>query len=108
VSKLIGTLVGALLVLSAAPAFADTTSTPPGAPCAKNNGNPCNGNNGNLGDQGNVDHGTTVVGDDPQIDISMPAVTDRGVFVSQVGDSNEADVVQTAPNAYAKVGQDGD
>jgi hypothetical protein len=107
VHKLIGTLFGALLLMSAAPALADTNSTPPGAPCAKNNGNPCNGNNGNLGAQGNV-NGSVVVTDPPPIDLSMPPVTDRGVFITQIGDSNDADVVQTAPNAYARIDQDGD
>jgi len=50
----VATVVGALLAFSVAPAHADTNSTPPGAPCLKNNGNPCNGNNGNLGQQGNA------------------------------------------------------
>ena len=105
--KLIGILFGALLVMSVAPAQADTNSTPPGAPCSKNNGNPCNGNNGNLGAQGNV-NGSVVVGDPPPIDISMPPVTDRGVFITQIGDSNTVNAVQTAPNAYARVDQEGD
>lgn len=103
----VATVVGALLAFSVAPAHADTNSTPPGAPCFKNNGNPCNGNNGNLGQQGNVNGGTVVVGDPPPIDISMPPVTDRGVFINQIGDSNDADVVQTASNAYARVDQNG-
>ncbi|MGN6155366.1 MAG: hypothetical protein ACTHN4_06495 [Sphingomicrobium sp.] len=106
--KLIGTVFGALLLMSVAPAHADTASTPPGAPCSKNNGNPCNGNNGNLGDQGNVGGGTVISNDPPPIDITMPDVTDRGVFITQIGDSNDADAVQTAPNAYARVDQDGD
>lgn len=107
--KLIGPLFGALLVMSAVPAEADTNSTPPGAPCSKNNGNPCYGNNGNLGDQGNVDHGTTVIDNNPPpIDLMMPDVSDRGVYISQIGDSNDADVVQTAANAYAKITQNGD
>ena len=33
---------------------------------------------------------------------------DRGVFISQIGDANVANVAQTAPNAYARVGQNGD
>jgi len=107
VRKLIGILFGTLLLLGVAPANADTNSTPPGAPCAKNNGNPCNGNNGNLGDQGNVGS-VVVVENPPPIDITMPDVTDRGVFITQIGDSNDADAVQTAPNAYARVDQEGD
>ena len=107
--KLMGPLFGALLAMSAVSAQADTNSTPPGAPCSKNNGNPCNGNNGNPGDQGNVDPGTTVIDDNPPpIDLAMPAVSDRGVYISQIGDSNAANVVQTAPNAYAEIRQDGD
>jgi len=108
VRKLIGLMLGALLAISASPAIADTNSTPPGAPCAKNNGNPCNGNNGNLGKQGNVDHGTVISHDPPPIVLSMPPVEGRGVYISQIGDSNVADVLQTVPNAYAKVVQDGD
>lgn len=105
--KLIGTLFGAFLLLSFAPAHADTASTPPGAPCAKNNGNPCNGNNGNLGAQGNVNGGVIIVDNPPPIDMTMPEVTDRGVFITQIGDSNDADAVQTAPNAYARIDQEG-
>ena len=101
------TMLGALLAMCAGPALADTTSTPPGAPCLKNNGNPCNTNNGNLGQQGNV-HGQVVVDPNPPpIDITMPAVSDRGVYISQIGDTSEASVVQTAPNAYAAIYQDG-
>lgn len=93
---------------AAAPAWSDATSTPPGAPCLKNNGNPCNGNNGNLGAQGNANHEKTKIDKKPPpISITMPAVTDKGVFITQVGDSNQANVVQTAPNAYAKIDQDG-
>lgn len=106
--KLIAILAGAMLALSVAPAQADTNSTPPGAPCDKNNGNPCNGNNGNLGAQGNVNGSVIIVDNPPPIDLTMPPVTDRGVFISQVGDSNSATAVQTAPNAYARIDQDGD
>jgi hypothetical protein len=41
------------------------------------------------------------------INIPMPPVTDRGVFISQIGDDNVATVVQTAPNALATISQDG-
>ena len=92
---------------TAVPAVADTASVPPGNPCFKDNGNPCNDNNGNLGHQGNVHHEHVVVGAPGPIDITMPPVSDRGVFISQVGDNNVANVVQTAPNAYAAVIQDG-
>jgi hypothetical protein len=106
--KLIGIAIAAL-AFCASPALADTTSTPPGAPCSKNNGNPCNGNNGNLGAQGNVGHEKVKIDKKPPpILITMPPVTDRGVFISQVGTGNEASVQQTAPNAYARVTQDGD
>jgi hypothetical protein len=91
-----------------APSLADTNSVPPGNPCLKNNGNPCKGNNGNIGDQGNVGHDKVKIDrHPPAIDIAMPPVIDRGVFITQVGDSNEASVVQTAPNAYAAVTQNG-
>ena len=101
-------VTAALMALgSAAPALADTASVPPGNPCFKDNGNPCNDNNGNLGHQGNVHHEHVVVGPPGPIDITMPPVSDRGVFISQVGDNNVANAVQTAPNAYAAVVQDG-
>lgn len=107
--KLIGTLLAGALALCAVPVFADTTSVPPGEPCAKNNGNPCKGNNGNLGDQGNVNGGTVTVDDNPPpIDLAMPSVSGRGVYISQIGDSSDASVVQTAPNAYARIDQAGD
>jgi hypothetical protein len=91
-----------------APAMADTPKTPPGNPCLKNNGNPCNGNNGNIGAQGNAGHEKVKIDrHPPPISIAMPAVVDRGVFITQIGDSNIASVVQTAPNAYANIAQDG-
>ncbi len=107
--RMIGTFLAALLAAYAAPALADTTGTPPGSPCTKNNGNPCNGNNGNLGDQGNADHDKIHFDKKPPpIILEMPVVTDRGVFISQVGNSNQADAVQTAPRAYARIDQAGD
>lgn len=108
--KRAATFLGAALLAlaAAAPALADTPTVPPGNPCLKNNGNPCNGNNGNLGQQGNVHHEKVVIGPPPPINITMPAVTDRGVYISQIGDNNVASVVQTAPNAYASIAQDGD
>lgn len=102
-------IAGTLLVFAAmaTPAAADTTNTPPGNPCLKNNGNPCNGNNGNLGEQGNVHDKVKIDKKPPPIDLAMPAVTDRGVFISQVGDANQATVIQTVSNGYAKTVQDG-
>lgn len=92
----------------AAPALADTNGVPPGNPCLMNNGNPCNDNNGNEGHQGNVNHEKVVIDPNPPpIDIAMPPVTDRGVFISQIGDDNTASVIQTAPNAYAAIVQNG-
>jgi Curlin associated repeat len=100
--------MGVLLALaSVAPALADTTSVPPGNPCFKDNGNPCNDNNGNQGHQGNVNKEHVVIGPPGPINISMPPVSDRGVFINQIGDNNVANVVQTAPNAYAAVDQNG-
>ena len=51
-------ILAAAFMLSSAssPAYADTTSVPPGNPCAGSTGNLCNGNNGNLGQQGNANH----------------------------------------------------
>jgi hypothetical protein len=105
-AALIAATVG--LALWATPAASDTPKTPPGNPCLKNNGNPCNGNNGNLGAQGNAGHEKTKIDKKPPpISIGMPPVTDKGVFITQVGDRNNANVVQTAPNAYASISQDG-
>lgn len=93
---------------AAAPALADNDKTPPGNPCLKNNGNPCKGNNGNIGAQGNVGHDKVKIDKKPPpISIAMPAVTDRGVFITQVGDNNQASALQTAPNAYASITQNG-
>jgi minor curlin subunit len=111
VSKYGASIIAAALALafSAGPAHADTDGSPPGAPCLKNNGNPCNGNNGNLGRQGNANHERVRIDKKPPpILLTMPAVTDRGVFISQIGDSGQADVVQSAPSAYARIDQDGD
>jgi hypothetical protein len=98
-----------LAACAAAPALGGTPSVPPGNPCLKNNGNPCNGNNGNLGAQGNAGHEHVKTSKNPPpINITMPAVTDRGVYISQIGDNNVASVVQTAPNAYTSIAQNGD
>ena len=107
IKSLIG-FAALLLAAAATPALADTAGVPPGNPCLKNNGNPCNGNNGNAGQQGNAHHERVVIDPNPPaIDIAMPAVTDRGVFITQIGNDNRAAVVQTASNAYAAVRQDG-
>lgn len=103
------TAIGALaLACGSAPAAADTTSSPTGAPCLKNNGNPCNGNNGNLGAQGNANHERVRIDKKPPpIDLPMPAVSGRGAYISQIGDLNVASIRQTAPNAYARIDQSG-
>ena len=96
------------LAITAGPAMADTTSTPPGNPCAKDNGNPCNGNNGNLGEQGNANHEKVKIDKHPPpIDLPMPAVSGRAAFIDQIGDANIATVRQIAPNAFARVDQEG-
>lgn len=106
-----GAMISALVIglaAGAVPAAADTTSTPPGNPCLKDNGNPCNGNNGNLGAQGNANHEKVKIDKKPPpIDLPMPAVSGRGAYISQIGDSNVATVRQSAPNAYARVDQEG-
>ena len=74
-----------------------------------NNGNPCRGNNGNLGAQGNAAQERVHIDRRPSsLAIPMPPVTDRGVFITQVGNSNQANVKQTSPNAYARLSQNGD
>jgi Curlin associated repeat len=106
-SLVIGMLALSLGALGV-PALGGTPTVPPGNPCLMNNGNPCHGNNGNLGDQGNARH--DFVRTDrhpPTFDIAMPPVSDRGVFISQIGDSNQASVKQSAPNAYARIDQNG-
>lgn len=94
--------------LAAAEASAQTGQTPPGNPCLKNNGNPCNGNNGNLGRQGNASgERRSFDRKPPPIAMSMPAVSGRGAFIDQIGQGATATIVQTAPNAFAKVVQSG-
>ena len=104
-----GTVAGlALAIAFANPALADTPSTPPGNPCLKDNGNPCNSNNGNLGEQGNANHEKVKIDKHPPpIDLPMPAVSGRAAYVSQIGDNQITTIRQTAPNAYARVDQDG-
>jgi hypothetical protein len=101
---------GALaLLLGTAPAAAENVKTPGGAPCLKNNGNPCNNNNGNLGAQGNAGHERVHIDKKPPpIDLAMPAVSGRGAYISQIGDTNIATIRQTAPRAFAQVDQSGD
>lgn len=91
---------------AAAEASAQTSQVPPGNPCLKNNGNPCNGNNGNLGKQGNASgERRDIDRKPPPISMTMPAVSGRGAFIDQVGQGATASIVQTAPNAYARVVQ---
>ena len=100
-------ITGSLLLMAGGQALADTAKTPPGNPCLKNNGNPCNGNNGNIGAQGNANHEKVKIDKKPPpITIGMPPVIGRGAYISQIGDGNEASVVQTAPSAYARIDQD--
>lgn len=103
-------LLGALLLTGmTAPAWADTDKTPPGDPCGsgpgKGTGNPCGGNNGNPGTQGNAGKG----GGQPEfVPIDLPPEDNRGVFVSQVGDTNRATIVQGTASSYARVVQSGE
>lgn len=101
-------ILAVLLALLPWPALADTGQVPPGNPCLKDNGNPCNGNNGNLGQQGNAGHEKTVIDKKPPpIDLPMPAVSGRGAFIDQIGNDQVATIRQSAPNAYARVSQQG-
>jgi hypothetical protein len=107
--KVAALALAVIVAALSAPALADTGSTPPGAPCLKNNGNPCNGNNGNLGEQGNANQEKVKIDKKPPpIDLPMPAVSGRTAYIAQIGDANVATIRQTAPNAYARVDQDGD
>ena len=108
ISKALATAGAFALALGAAPASAENSKIPPGNPCLKGNGNPCNGNNGNIGVQGNVG-GEKVRIDKkpPPFTITMPAISDRAAFITQIGDGNIASVIQTAPRAYANVVQTG-
>ena len=101
-----------VLALGAAPALAQQTDhVPPGNPCGGSpgvgRGNPCNGNNGNVGAQGNVRERIVYDPNPAPIDISVPPVSGRGAYISQIGEANVATVTQTAPNALAIVDQDG-
>lgn len=101
-------IIAVLFALMSWPASAVAGQVPPGSPCLKDNGNPCNGNNGNLGEQGNVDHEKTKIDKKPPpIDLPMPAVSGRGAFIDQIGNDQVATIRQIAPNAYARVSQEG-
>lgn len=103
----LSTLLAALLLGTAtAPALADNGNVPPGDPCGdgpgQGTGNPCNGNNGNIGAQGNAGNGQA-----PFEPIELPAFENRGVFVTQIGETNRAEVDQQSGSSYARVVQDG-
>ena len=98
----------ALLALGSVPAQASNDKTPPGDPCAKDNGNPCNGNNGNEGDQGNANKERMTYSEPGSIDVPLPAVSGRAAYVTQIGTAHEATIIQSAPNAYARVTQEGE
>ena len=101
-------LAAVAALLLAVPVSAQSNNVSPGNPCLKNNGNPCNGNNGNLGRQGNASgERRTIDRKPPPIAMAMPAVNGRGAFIDQIGNASSASIVQTAPNAYARVIQNG-
>lgn len=96
-----------LLGLAAAPALADNDKVPPGDPCGdgpgQGTGNPCNGNNGNDGAQGNAGGPGQ-----PELEpIELPANDKTGVFITQIGDTNRAQVTQNSGRSYAQVVQAG-
>lgn len=102
-----GFLVAASIA-AGAPAQSNNGKIPSGNPCLKNNGNPCNGNNGNLGQQGNANgERRTIDRKPPPIIMAMPLVNGRAAFIDQIGSGSATAIVQTAPNAYAKVVQNG-
>lgn len=98
----------ALLALGSVPAHASTDKTPPGDPCAKDNGNPCNGNEGNEGDQGNANKERVKYSEPGPIDVPLPAVSGRAAYITQIGTAHRATIIQSAPNAYAKINQEGE
>lgn len=105
--RLAGLLVAAS-VAAGAPAQSNYANSASGNPCFKNNGNPCNGNNGNLGRQGNANgERRTIDRKPPPIVMALPAVNGRAAFIDQIGSGSTAAIVQTAPNAYAKIVQNG-
>lgn len=98
--------------LVAGEARADTTNTPPGAPCIPGGGNatgnPCNGNNGNPGPQGNANGRGHVVIDrnPPAFTIARPGDA-RGAYIDQIGGGNDAAIRQNDPGQYARIVQAG-
>ncbi len=108
VSALAGTV---LLGAVASPAMADNNKVPPGNPCGggpgQGTGNPCGGNNGNAGQQGNSGNGGNNAPAPPFTPIGLPPATDKGVFISQIGDTNRARVVQGTATSYARIVQNG-
>jgi hypothetical protein len=102
-------LVICCVIAFSRPATAKNSAAPLGNPCLKGNGNPCNENNGNLGAQGNAAHEKTRIDKKPPaIDLPLPLVGGRQAYISQVGDRNVASIIQTAPNAYGRIDQEGD
>ncbi len=106
-------LSSALLVIAGAtPAHADNNKVPPGNPCGdgpgKGTGNPCNGNNGNDGAQGNAGSNRGGGGGNAPFDpVALPNADDRGVFITQVGETNRAEVRQASGSSYTRIAQDG-
>lgn len=103
-------LVAALLLGTAVtPAWADTDRVPPGNPCGdgpgEGTGNPCGGNNGNPGAQGNAGNRPAQPEFEP---IDLPPTEDSGVFITQIGDTNRAKVLQGSTASYARIAQDGE
>lgn len=95
-----------ILALGAAPALAEGGAA--ATACSKSSGDPCKGSNGKLGQQGNSpDEKINVHTRPASIALPMPSVSGRAAFISQIGDANVASIVQTAPDAHARIEQDG-
>lgn len=106
--RILVTACAVLGLVSTTPALAKNDKIPPGDPCGigpgVGTGNPCNGNNGNEGEQGNSGNGHG--GGVPDFEITpLPG---HGAYITQIGDYNRANVIQTNSDSLAIVWQHGD
>jgi len=103
-------LAGAALhaALGGSPAVAETQSAPPSNPCVAGSGTSCGGSATVVPTAVAKKAGNGAIYSTPAaISITRPSVTDRGVYIAQVGDANRASVSQTAARAEARVEQSG-
>ena len=104
-------LAAAAMLLAPTPVLAGTDKETPGAPCVPGGGvgtgNPCNGNNGNPSPEGNAQEKVHYDKHPDPFTIGRPG-NDRGAYITQAGDQDNAAIHQTANTQYARIDQSGD